>query len=73
MKCAVCHCTELQPCNPPCRWAQPNLCSTCHAALDTLLNWSDQAREPRIFRLLDAWQLLMATPKPMVVSPHGRN
>ena len=29
MKCRVCGCTYFNPCNPPCGWAEPHLCTTC--------------------------------------------
>ncbi|PCI47174.1 MAG: hypothetical protein COB49_07500 [Alphaproteobacteria bacterium] len=29
MACRVCGCTYFNPCNPPCAWAEPHLCTTC--------------------------------------------
>ncbi len=54
--CRVCHCTEHQPCNPPCSWSEPDLCSSCDAAAievaALLTDWADEAHEPRITELL---------------------
>lgn len=27
--CRVCGCTQVQACNPPCYWVEPDLCSAC--------------------------------------------
>lgn len=28
-RCRVCGCTENHPCDPPCSWVEPDLCSEC--------------------------------------------
>jgi len=28
-RCSKCGCTDDQPCDPPCFWAYPDLCSRC--------------------------------------------
>ena len=29
MTCRVCGCTHFTPCDPPCAWAEPGLCTAC--------------------------------------------
>ena len=31
-RCRVCHCTELEPCEPPCGWHESDLCTACAIA-----------------------------------------
>jgi len=41
-RCKVCGCTEVHPCDPPCGWSQiePDLCTSCEDAADTLVFWA---------------------------------
>jgi len=45
-KCRVCRCTQLEPCNPPCCWAEPDLCSTCATTAGILAEWHLSALRP---------------------------
>ncbi|MBL4800738.1 MAG: hypothetical protein JKY45_02520 [Emcibacter sp.] len=29
MACRICGCTHFTPCDPPCAWAEPGLCTAC--------------------------------------------
>ncbi len=40
-RCRVCRCTQREPCNPPCSWHEPGLCSSCHELAETIRNWMD--------------------------------
>jgi hypothetical protein len=51
-KCQVCGCTETEPCNPPCGWAQPDLCTCCETAILALFNWKIEAHKPKVGNLL---------------------
>lgn len=46
-RCRVCKCTWEEPCNPPCSWTFPDLCSTCADAAEaiavTLTDWTEAA------------------------------
>jgi hypothetical protein len=46
VKCRVCGCTDRHTCNPPCHWAEEDLCSTCLEAARALLNWGESAVKP---------------------------
>lgn len=43
MKCRVCKCSEYEPCNPPCAWAAPELCTTCAAIVSLLREYREAA------------------------------
>lgn len=40
-RCRVCGCTLYEPCDPPCSWAEPDLCSNpeCVTAASDGLSW----------------------------------
>lgn len=38
-KCRICECTENDPCEGGCAWAEPNLCSTCASIQVLLVAW----------------------------------
>lgn len=42
-RCRVCGCTEVNACNPPCGWAESDLCTGCHFAIDAIIAWMDGA------------------------------
>lgn len=51
--CRGCGCTETDPCDPPCHWVQPELCSACapadaetHGLMEALGAAVDRARHP---------------------------
>ncbi len=52
MKCRVCKCTEDHPCDPPCAWAAPELCTTCAYAIEHLDDWHRGAAYPSLTALL---------------------
>jgi hypothetical protein len=76
-RCRVCGCTEREPCNPPCSWALPGLCSVCALAATVLGEWHEVAHRPNIAALLiEAVALGDAGPEeeseePMIVVPGG--
>ncbi len=52
MRCRVCGCSEREPCNPPCSWAEAELCSECDEAIDDLVAYREAARRYYPRRLL---------------------
>lgn len=52
VRCRVCGCTEIEACNPPCGWADGDLCTTCAEAVRSLLEWEESARLPRLAPLV---------------------
>lgn len=46
VRCRVCSCTEREPCDPPCSWAEEDLCSLCASAVDALFHWESGAHRP---------------------------
>ena len=56
MKCHVCGCSHLEPCEPPCAWVQgwhKPLCTSCLAAAEYLRGWLDEvAVRPKLYELL---------------------
>lgn len=52
MKCRVCKCTEERACNPPCAWAEPGLCTTCHGAAGVIAEWMAAAHQPSVPALI---------------------
>ena len=38
-RCRVCGCSEREPCEPPCGWDQPGLCTGCAITIDALAEW----------------------------------
>lgn len=52
VKCRVCSCTEYEPCNPPCSWAEPDLCSSCEEAVNGMYDWFHAAHRPNLTGLL---------------------
>jgi hypothetical protein len=54
--CRVCHCSQDQPCDPPCSW-EPyanSLCTNCAFAIRRLQDWSAGAHTPNFGRLITA-------------------
>lgn len=43
IRCRVCGCTEIEPCEPPCSWVADDLCSACATAVDALVQWAHGA------------------------------
>jgi len=55
IRCRGCGCTETRPCDPPCSWAEADLCSTCAAFKHQLIEFWEQTGAPvsgltRIYR-----------------------
>lgn len=46
VRCRVCGCTEREPCNPPCAWHFPDLCTTCAVVVESLVVWSEAVERP---------------------------
>jgi hypothetical protein len=42
-RCRVCRCTEQFPCNPPCAWFDPSLCTSCALVVEALAAWVEGA------------------------------
>ena len=47
MRCKICGCTEQDPCNPPCAWDTPGVCTTCATAAEALADWLREAVRPK--------------------------
>ena len=54
--CRVCGCTDLKPCDPPCSWETPALCTTCYHAILGLTQWRERARRPNVAALIRAFR-----------------
>ncbi len=39
VRCRVCNCTEERACDPPCAWADRDLCTLCNDAVLELVKW----------------------------------
>jgi hypothetical protein len=46
VRCRVCRCSEDNPCNPPCAWAEYGLCTSCALVVAALAEWSIAAHWP---------------------------
>ena len=66
MKCRVCKCTYEQPCNPPCAWAEPELCTTCRDAACAVAEWMAAGHRPSVSALIRE-AVAMAAGPPAVV------
>src|SRR4051794_7577266 len=44
VRCRVCSCTEREACNPPCAWADVDLCTGCREAVVAIKAWREGAR-----------------------------
>lgn len=55
-RCVICGCTEREPCNPPCSWYGPGICTTCARAAIALSNWQGEALKPNLRALLRAFR-----------------
>lgn len=51
-RCRVCGCTEVNACNPPCGWAEADLCSSCFYASTIIAEWMDIAVRANITGLV---------------------
>jgi len=51
--CRVCSCTENEPCNPPCSWAdrRETVCSNCYDMAQSLSEWFRSALKPDVIAL----------------------
>ncbi len=58
MKCMICSCTHERPCEPPCGWAAPGLCTTCAALVLQLGHWFESAYRAGPNRLVRALALV---------------
>jgi hypothetical protein len=73
VRCRVCGCTEADACIPPCSWepGQNDLCTTCAAAVDAMVEWANSARRANMAALrrefLAAWGETRVT-----LTPKGR-
>lgn len=52
VRCRVCGCTEVDPCNPPCGWAEGDLCTGCRDAAEAVVEWRLGARRANKAALL---------------------
>lgn len=52
IRCRVCRCTEIQPCEPPCSWSEVDLCSGCAKAAGALCDWYYGAHSPNFAALV---------------------
>jgi hypothetical protein len=52
VRCRVCGCTEIDPCDPPCGWAEEDLCTTCQDAIEAMATWFQDSRRPNLAGLL---------------------
>jgi len=62
MRCRVCKCSEREPCNPPCAWEAPGLCTTCAAAIAALVRWEEDALNARFAALVRAAKAYIDSP-----------
>jgi predicted Fe-S protein YdhL (DUF1289 family) len=51
VRCRVCGCTEIEPCDPPCSWVEVDLCSGCWDTVAALVRWREGARRPSMAAL----------------------
>jgi len=56
VKCRVCSCTEIKPCDPPCSWASVDLCSGCAEAIEALIRWTEGAHRSSLRALIEAFK-----------------
>lgn len=52
VRCRVCGCTEVEACNPPCSWREPDLCSACAVTAFVLREWKQGAHQPNMAALM---------------------
>jgi len=52
IRCRVCGSTEREACDPPCSWAEPDLCTGCADGVDALVEWFEGARKANLTALL---------------------
>lgn len=46
MKCRLCKCTDNNACDPPCGWAEENLCTSCAFVAEQIRDWIRGAVRP---------------------------
>lgn len=65
IKCRVCSCTEIRPCDPPCAWVhgEADLCTGCLLAAERLWEWLDGAHRPSIPALYREVKRMKRKPK----------
>lgn len=52
-RCGVCRCSEFEPCEPPCFWIAPGICSSCFDLACKIREWHDDvARKPSFLALI---------------------
>jgi len=58
IRCRVCSCTEIEPCNPPCFWqGEGDICSHCYDLAFSLRLWTqgaNRASKAALFREVEA-------------------
>lgn len=62
MKCRVCKCTHNQPCEPPCGWEMPGLCTSCAGVIRALGGWYEGAHKASIAALLREFKAYLEDP-----------
>ena len=68
VRCRVCGCTEISACNPPCGWADVDLCTGCQDAAMALVEWSEGAHRPNLAALLREYKrVAFETPRYQLV------
>jgi hypothetical protein len=45
-RCRVCSCNHFHPCEPPCGWTEPDLCSNCAETVAVIMAWAEAAHRP---------------------------
>lgn len=72
VRCRVCGCTEIEPCCPPCSWADQDLCTTCDDAAKALVDWQMNAHRGNWAALRrEANRQFGNTPIPYVLTNRG--
>jgi hypothetical protein len=56
----VCGCTEFEPCEPPCGWAEVNLCTGCLEAAHALARWQEGSHRANMAALLRETRVVTA-------------
>jgi hypothetical protein len=60
VRCRVCSCTEREPCEPPCSWAEEDLCSWCSSVAESLADFLEGAHRPSLAPLLREVKAIVA-------------
>lgn len=62
MKCRVCGCTHFRPCEPPCGWQSPGLCTTCASAVMAIGKWHEEANRASVSALIREFRAYVQEP-----------